>query len=128
DSPIGARFDSPGRVSPGCDGSINEKSPNGARFQFGDLLRVNSRRTSFKLSASVWDLRVSPRWGFAARLFVNPGHRFARPGLSNLAPFGAESRNRIGIRFNDPNARVFSTAVAGCHSAAIAFLATGRVV
>src|SRR5262249_44755429 len=29
--------------------------------------------------------RVSPRWGFAAHFFVNPGLRFACPGLSNLA-------------------------------------------
>jgi hypothetical protein len=72
-SPNGARFDSPGR-QPWVSNPKSRESPEGAKF--------------WRSSRCISHFGISPRWGFTARLFANPGRRSARPGLSNLAPLG----------------------------------------
>src|SRR5262245_49179772 len=66
-APKVARFDNPGRVSPGCRIPINHLSPNGARFQ---TLRTSGSRP---VGALISIGNVTQGWS---------------PGLSNLAPLG----------------------------------------
>src|SRR5436190_13367506 len=73
-SPNGARFDSPGRLALGSR-TQNRHSPEGARFP-----RVNDKFTH---------PGISPRWGSRILDAIFPG--LTRPGLSNLAPVGADA-------------------------------------
>ena len=82
-SPKGAGFDSPGRISPGLDDLKDKKAPTG--------------RDSRVSTIGLRPVGISPLQGLARNLARYPGLK--RPGLSNLAPFGAavaNSRNNPG--------------------------------
>jgi hypothetical protein len=81
-APKGARFDSPGRVSPGLAVSIISRQPQRGEIPFHG--RCSMARG------------ISPLWGCAHVQVAYPGLRRLsrlRPGLSNLAPFGAALSN-----------------------------------
>ena len=83
-------------------------SPTGARFLVGTFPSRRSCHSICCTSSStpsqvfilvtrheierdercIWDSGISARWAFTSFSLGNPGHRSARPGLSNLAPLG----------------------------------------
>ncbi len=100
-APNGARFDSPGRVSPGLTVSTISRQPQRGEIPF------HGRRSIAR--------GISPLWGCAHIRVVYPGLRRLsrlRPGLSNLAPFGAVQRqvetiaeSKSSIRLSTPPRR-----------------------
>ena len=74
-APKGARFDSPGAQR---SGALGLRSTTCAKPQRGEIP-----------AAAAHVRGISPRWGFPHRLLIPRAPHAARPGLSNLAPFGA---------------------------------------
>ncbi len=93
-SPKGARFDSPGRVSPGLTHSTRSRQPQ----RGGIPLCV--RRSS--------PPRISPRWGFWLLFDIYPG---LAPWAIESRPVGAipmNARIKSGIQNDHPCVLVFS--------------------